>query len=134
MLTIVPFEKLIDSRVMHLNPNFQYSSDAIGGADTDLIAGDLMVDFKSSKKDEVQVHDLDQLFGYYLLACNQRKIDSAFPPINRVGLYLSRFSHLAIWDTTMSTDHPQFGEMSKWFIATAEAKYARPLKSANAAF
>jgi hypothetical protein len=130
MLDIVPFKSLLHSEVVLLNPNFKESSQLVGGADTDLIAGDLMVDFKVSAKDEMSVRDLDQLLGYYLLARNQRRLDSTFPEINRVALYFCRHGYLWVVDTTTWTEHPDFTAIEKWFYERAREDERRRTEDA----
>ena len=50
LLAIVPFGDLLHDKVLLLNPTFGQASSMVGGADGDLIAGDLLVDFKTTKK------------------------------------------------------------------------------------
>jgi hypothetical protein len=120
LISIVPFDELINQESMFLNPTFKESSTIVGGADTDLITGDLLVDFKTTKKCEMQASNLDQLLGYFLLARNQRNMDKSYPPINRLGLYYSRHGHLWSMESTEWTNHPQFQEIEKWFIERAK--------------
>jgi hypothetical protein len=49
LLKAVPFDRLIDRKVMLLNPTFGEASLLVGGADADLIAGDMLIDFKTTK-------------------------------------------------------------------------------------
>jgi hypothetical protein len=121
MLDIVPFDKLLHSETLFLNPRFKESSQIVGGADADLIAGDLLVDFKVTKKRGMTVEDLDELFGYYLLARNERHVDSRFPEIKRVAFYFCRHCYLWVLDVTTWTDHPQFSEIEKWFFDRAKS-------------
>jgi hypothetical protein len=120
MLAIVPFDVLLHKEVLLLNPTFKDSSLLVGGADTDLIAGDLLVDFKTTKRSEMQVGDLDQLLGYYLLARNQRRTDPTFPPINRLGLYYCRHGYLWSMDAAVWMNHPQFPDVEEWFFRRAK--------------
>jgi len=121
LLAVVPFDSLIDHKVMMLNPTFKETSQLIdGGADADLISGDMLVDFKTTKKGEMSAADLNQLFGYYLLARHQRQIDSTFPTINRLAFYFCRHGHLWIQNTTTWTAHPQFAEIEEWFFQRAK--------------
>jgi hypothetical protein len=120
MISIVPFDELINKQSMLLNPTFKESSTIIGGADTDLITGELLVDFKTTKKCEMRASNLDQLLGYLLLARNQRNMDKSFPPINRLGLYYSRHGYLWSMDSSEWTNHPRFPEIEKWFLMRAK--------------
>lgn len=118
MLAIVPFDAWAESTLI-LNPTFGEASRKIGGADCDLLAGDLLVDFKTTKEGLVAVQSLDQLLGYYLLTRNERTRNPSFPEIKRLGLYFARYGFL--WERPVSqwVDHPQFEEIENWFVATA---------------
>jgi hypothetical protein len=120
LLSIVPFDSLLHSKVMLLNPSFGETSVLLGGADTDLITGDLLVDFKTTKASEMPVAHLDQLLGYYLLARHRRRSDPTFPVINRLALYFARHGFLWVQEATTWTDHPQFLEVEEWFFKRAK--------------
>jgi hypothetical protein len=120
VLEIVPFESLLHSELLILNPDFKQSSKLVGNADADLIAGDLLVDFKVTKADIVKEEYWDQLLGYYLLARNQRRLDPTFPEIKRVAIYFSRHAYLWSVDATAWTNHPQFKEVEQWFFIRAK--------------
>jgi hypothetical protein len=119
MLAVVPFDSLLRSDVVLLNPHFGESSELVGGADVDLIAGDVLVDFKTTKKGEVAARDLDQLLGYYLLARNQHRVDTGFPEIRQVGLYYCRHGSLWVLDVSTWVTHPEFVQIEEWFFARA---------------
>ncbi len=116
MLAIVPFESLLEPKVVLLNPDFKESSELVRGADTDLIAGDILIDFKVTKKGEVAARDLDQLLGYYMLARNQRRLDGAYPEIRRTALYFCRHACLRVLDVSTWLACPQFAQIEKWFF------------------
>ncbi len=120
LLAVVPFPALLNDRLMLLNPIFGESSHLVGGADTDLIAGDLLVDFKTVKEAKIRTDYLDQLLGYFLLARRERRHDPTFPEVRRVGLYFARHAHLWVMDTTTWTDHPEFSEIEEWFFEAAQ--------------
>ncbi|MFJ5104726.1 hypothetical protein [Streptomyces sp. NPDC088554] len=75
----------------HSGPTFA-GSRAVGGADADLIAGGLLVDFKALK-DPVRLAPsaVYQLAGYALLDFEDRF------GLDRVGLYLTRSGQLITW-------------------------------------
>lgn len=120
LLAIVPFGELLHDKLLLLNPNFGETSNLVGGADADLITGDLLVDFKVTKKGEMNVKDLDQLLGYFLMARHHRREDAKFPEIKRVALYFCRHTHL--WELDVSTwiEHPEFPEIEEWFFNRAK--------------
>jgi len=116
MLAVVPFDSLLHEETLILNPTFGDSSNLVGGADADLISGDMLAEFKTTKQGKVKLGYLDQLFGYYLLARNQKRIDSTFPAINQVGVYFCRHGYLWILKTIAWAEHPQFPEIERWFF------------------
>ena len=128
MLAVVPFADLLHSKQLLLNPNFGDTSLLVGGADTDMIAGDLLVDFKTTMKDETDGGHLDQILGYLLLARKQRSIDPNFPVINRVGIYYCRHGYLLAFDATTWTTHPKFLELEHWFFQLAAEVVAKSVK------
>jgi hypothetical protein len=120
LLAIVPFDHLLHDKILHLNPTFGGSSLLVGGADADLITGDLLVDLKTTKAGEMQAVDLDQLLGYFLLARHERLVDPAFPEVRRLGLYFCRHGHLWSVDATTWTGNPLFAEVEEWFFEKAQ--------------
>lgn len=125
LLSIVPFDILLHKASLILNPNFRDSSLLVGGADTDLIAGNLLVDFKTTKKGEMAVGDLDQLLGYFLLARKQRQSDPGFPTIERLGLYFCRHGYLWTMEASVWTEHPEFLEIEQWFFKHAKEVFGQ---------
>ncbi len=126
LIAIVPFNALIHKEVLLLNPTFGDSSRIVGGADADLIVGNLLVDCKTTKKNEIRARDLDQLLGYYLLARNQRRTDSTFPAIDHLGLYYCRHGYLWTVETAVWTSHPRFSETEEWFFKRAREVFDSP--------
>ena len=126
MLHIVPWDALVKNEVVILNPTFGSSSKLVGGADGDLIAGDLLVDFKTTRKDAIDVTDLDQLLGYFLLSRHERKTDPDFPSIRRVGLYYARRGYLWLYPVSKWTGHPEFPSAEDWFVGNAALSDAQP--------
>ena len=120
MLDIVPYSSLLNDKLMLLNPDFEESSRLFGGADADLITGDLLVDFKVSKKAQIVTRQLNQLLGYYLLCRNQRRVDPKFPQVNKVALYFCRYAYLWILDAKMWLENPDFAEVERWFFKRAK--------------
>lgn len=125
LLAVVPWGELVHDKVLLLNPMFGESSSLVGGADTDLIAGDTLIDFKTTKTDEMKPEHLDQLLGYFLLARNEHCTGPTFPEIKRLGIYFSRHAHLWAQDVSLWTRHPDFPELEKWFFGHAKEVYGR---------
>ena len=129
MLDLVPFERLLDGgKPVLLNPTFGELSDLMGGADADLIAGDMLVEFKTTKKANISGRHMSQLLGYYLLArkCRDRGL-KPFPEIRRVGVYFSRYGELWTMKTEVWTSREEFGEVEEWFFRRAE-ELGRPVE------
>jgi hypothetical protein len=120
LLGVVPYEALVHPQIMRLNPTFGEASVLVGGADADLISGDMVVDFKATKASEMQSADLDQLLGYYFLARRARQLDSAFPVINRLAIYYCRHGFLWWRPTTTWEEHPEFLAIEEWFFERAK--------------
>jgi hypothetical protein len=119
MLAIAPFEMLLHDQVLLLNPTFGEASELVDGADADLICGDSLLECKTSKKGEVQTRDLDQLFGYFLLARQQRGTDGRFPDVRRVACYFARHAYLWPIDVRVWTWNPDFLNTEAWFFTRA---------------
>src|SRR5262249_38817271 len=117
---------LIHDKVLILNPTFGESSLLVGGSDADLISGELLLDFKATKKSEMAVANLDQLLGFFLLAHNHRRQDPTFPEIKRFGLYFCRHGHLWTQDVALWTDHPEFTALESWFFQHAREVFKSP--------
>jgi hypothetical protein len=126
LLAVVPFDELLNDKILLLNPTFGETSKLVGGTDADLITGEILVDFKATKRDSMQPEDLDQLFGYFLLARHQRQIDSTFPEIKRLAFYFCRHGYLWIADATNWTENPQFSEVEAWFFKRAKEVFGNP--------
>lgn len=120
MLAVVPFGSLLGKKMIHLNPTFGEASHAVGGADADMIVGDMLVELKASKQDKVRAEDLDQLLGYFLLTRRAHRANRRFPVIRRLSLYYARFAYLATFEVTTWTEHPLFLETEEWFFDRAE--------------
>ncbi len=120
LLALVPFSELLHDKTLLLNPDFPEASHFVGGADADLIAGDMLVDFKTTKSRRVEANYLDELLGYYLLARRQHQADPTFPAINSLALYFCRQGYLLPWDATLWAENPQFVETEQWFFNRAK--------------
>ncbi len=119
LLGCVPFDQLVSPGAMLLNPIFGSASLLVGGADADLITGDLLVDFKVTIRGRVDPGHLDQVAGYLLLAREQRRLDPAAPEVRRVGVYYARQGYLWTADAEEWTGRPGFAEFEAWFIGRA---------------
>lgn len=97
---------LLASRPLVLNPTFAGSAD-VGGADADIIAGDSLIDFKSTiKARPVGGQDLYQLLGYACLDYTDEY------RIRSVGLSVLRRDALREWDLEELTEAASGGKTS----------------------
>ena len=124
LLAIAPLDKFTNGRPLVLNPDFGESSRSIGGADVDLIVGQMMLDIKTTTATSCKSIWLDQLFGYFLLARIERDRLNTFPEISSAGIYFARHGHLLLFDTTVWTTHPDFAAAESWFRTS---DYCKPI-------
>lgn len=120
LLAIAPFDDLVHQGPIFLNPLFGETGARVGGADADLISGDMLIDIKTTRFDNVKKEYLNQLLGYFLLARRQHAIDPLFPVPRRFGIYYSRYGYLYSFDAIAWIDHPRFLKIEQWFLARIE--------------
>jgi hypothetical protein len=119
LLANVPWGIFSRSQPIWLNPTFEQAATLVGGADTDLIAGDMLIEVKTVSKQCVAAENIDQLLGYFLLARNERLHQPSFPEINRLGIYFSRHGYLWNWNVKAMRESPEFLALEKWFLNEA---------------
>ncbi len=119
LLAIVPYDALSDASAMLLNPTFGSFSTVVGGADADLISGDLLVELKTTKTADLKREMVRQLLVYFILAQRAQAEDRMFPEVRRFGVYFSRHGHL--WERPIGsiTGHPRYRETEDWLIRFA---------------
>lgn len=117
LLDITPIKSITGGKPLLLNPNFGRSGAIVGGADADAICGDLLIDFKVTKKSVIDPQHLNQLLGYFFLARHHRHDNAKFPIINRIAIYFARHGHLWVQDTKVWTSQPEFHDCEKWFLS-----------------
>jgi hypothetical protein len=116
---VVPFERFVTPKPVLLNPTFGEASHAVGGADADMIAGDLLLDLKVTSRAKVGAEHLNQLVGYFLLSREHRQSVPTAPEVRRLGLYYARYGYLWLADAAAWTKQPGFPELERWFFAHA---------------
>jgi hypothetical protein len=89
-----------------------------------------MIDVKVRQKNEIDVRDLDQLLGYFLLARDRRRSDRMFPAIEEVAIYFARQAHLWRMPTSFWTEQPDFPRVEIEFFERAR-DYVRKSMSAK---
>jgi hypothetical protein len=78
-------------RQCYLNPSFGKSSIDLGGADTDLIIDDKLIDIKTTKEFKFRPAYFRQLIGYYILNIREKNM---YGIIKTLGIYYSRHGFL----------------------------------------
>lgn len=122
------FEELGDR--VELNPKFAWG-DKIGGADGDILVGDCLIEFKTTKKLSVTGNYLRQLAGYAALdhlgrsegqECTDR------PAIARVSIYFARFNKLT--ELTLDELFPDggFTKFCDEFVAEQKEPFSQRMK------
>jgi hypothetical protein len=117
MLEHAPFDELMTSGPLFLNPSFGRYSHAVHGADADLVVADMLIDIKTTQEMKAPLEHLRQLCGYFLLARAFRKDDSSFPEITRLGIYFPRFGHVWSFPAVWLTSQLRFPETEAWFLS-----------------
>ena len=90
------FNVLTKENVIYYNPTFGICSQAVGGADADIVIGDTLIDFKSTKYLDSIENDFKQLVGYYLFS----KVVNNPNNINKICLYFSRYGKFVEYEFT----------------------------------
>jgi|SRR5882724_8531034 len=119
LVAILPWKALGSGEALWLNPNFADQSTRVGGADADIIMGDLLLDLKVVTKCSPR-RDLRQLIGYLLLARAAVRDDPTFPTIARIGVYYARHGHLWTVPASDFIAHPAFRSVEKRFFVKAD--------------
>ncbi len=116
LLAVVPFERFTTATPLQLNPRFGAAGNAVGGADADVIAGDLLLDLKVTSPAKVDPGHVDQLVGYLLLSRELRRTVPEAPEVRRLGLYYARYGYMWETDAAAWTERPGFAELEAWFF------------------
>ncbi len=94
-----PSWRFAPRKICLLNPCFVASGE-VGGADADLVIDNMLVDFKTTKRNSVDTDDFLQLLGYAALARQGgfiagNKVHSI--QIEEIAMYFARYGVLARW-------------------------------------
>ena len=98
LLAHAPVADMLGEGPVALNPSFGTASLAAGGADADIVIGDLLVDVKTTRKCLIERDISRQLMGYMLLSRVGHVDDSRVPLVRRIGVYFARFAHLFVFE------------------------------------
>lgn len=109
------------SKVSLLNPTFGKASRLVGGADSDILIDDQLIEIKTVQKFELQPHFYRQLIGYVVLnelsAIGDLKPQ---PKINTAGIYYSRHGFLFSFRIDELIKQDSFKKFVDWFRQRAE--------------
>ncbi|OKH34379.1 hypothetical protein NIES2101_39015 [Calothrix sp. HK-06] len=101
-----------------INPGFGIASASVGGADADLILGDLLVEIKVTKDFKLKPEYFDQLIGYYTLSVLNQKYEYGHYDsyeIKRIGIYFARHGYLHIMNIEDIVNPATFPSFLEWF-------------------
>lgn len=126
---LVNLYSLVDSEIFGaldtivLNPTFGMASQLVGGADADLIADDMIIEIKTTKKLQLTRDVFNQLVGYYILH-KMGGIDG-LPrrhKINTIGIYFSRFGCYHTISVKDIINRKTFDSFLVWFKKRIERR------------
>lgn len=127
LIAVVDPNQFKTSAPIFLNPVFGMASAMLGGADADLIIGDLLIDVKTIKNFELDLDSFHQLVAYFTLSVLNGSYERGqhdYYHIKRVGIYFSRYGHLHTMNIEDIVDAARFPEFLKWFENRARGKAA----------
>lgn len=124
LIAIVTEQTFRPNQLCLLDPTFGMASALVGGADTDLVIDDTLIDIKTTKDPTLQRAYLNQLIGYYFLYL-LGGIDGAPEKhrINNLGIYFSRYGRLFTFPVNVIASEQVISDFSRWFVARAEQEY-----------
>ncbi|MCK6639428.1 MAG: hypothetical protein L6Q81_05030 [Bacteroidia bacterium] len=128
-------EHFVGKNRVILNPYFGHASTLVGGADSDIIIDNMLIDIKTTKNLTLERDHLNQLIGYYLLSRIGGILDNPKAKrIDTLALYYSRFGLLYKFPVTDLGTEEIILECEKWFYDHANqfmcnGKFEEYLKS-----
>lgn len=123
LISIVNSNMFQAKRICLLNPNFEYSY-LVGGADSDLVVDDILIDIKTTKTLELSRSNFNQLIGYYALY-KMGGIEGMPPKsyIKHLGIYFSRYGYLYLINVQDIIDETKFSNFLEWFKQRATKQH-----------
>jgi hypothetical protein len=120
LYNLIDFEIFAAHDRIFLNPHFNVGSKRVRGADADLIIGDTLIDFKTTKHPKITLEMVRQLVGYSLL-CNKFGIggydsEKFMQTINKVGIYFARAGELFIVELSDIIDETNEKTILNWIL------------------
>ena len=81
---------------VYLKPTFGTGSVIVGGASTDIIHNNTIINIKTTENPQFTSQDMTELIGYYMLSKIQNEFDGNKFNIKNVGIYFARYGKLEI--------------------------------------
>ena len=122
LVKVIPAGDFKTKKICVLNPTFGEASKLVGGADADVILGDMLIEIKTVMKCRLLSKYLHQLVGYYCLYRIGGVIGvPANRPLRRLGVYFARHGYLYTMPLKECWKDSDFSEFLKWFEASIRA-------------
>ena len=117
LIQLIPNEFRNNKQKWFLNPTFGNASRLVGGADADLIVGDILIDIKVTKKFDLTRPIFNQVLGYYLLSLmgginGNKRIQE----VRKVGVYFARHGFLLTLPISQFADKKKISTIKLEFI------------------
>lgn len=125
LLDLVPADLYAMQEICLLNPTFGIGSQLVGGADVDIVIDDAIIDIKTIQNPRGKQREwFNQVIGYYLLSRLGGITGMARShTIQRVGIYLSRYGVLCLFDLEEILADIDIESFSEWFVQRAEQEF-----------
>ena len=123
---IVPWDVFMGPELAIIHPEFGEGARLCGGADGDLILGDLLIDIKTTERCSIGIEVIRQVVTYALL-CNRFGINGVEDPptIRRVGVYLARIGRLDVFDLDERLVNGAEAEIVEYLVSRSRAFLSR---------
>jgi hypothetical protein len=125
LLDLVPADLYAMQEICLLNPTFGIELQLVGGADVDIVIDDAIIDIKTIRKPlGKQRESFNQVMGYYLLSRIGGITGTAQShTIKRVGMYLSRYGVLRLFDLKPILADINIESFTDWLVQRAEQEF-----------
>jgi hypothetical protein len=122
LIAIVDPNQFKSTAQVFINPVFGIASASVGGADADLIIGDLLIEIKVTKEFEFKREYFNQSIGYYILSVLNQKYEQGHYDsydIKRIGVYFARHGYLHVMNVDDIVNPAQFPAFLEWLESRA---------------
>jgi hypothetical protein len=130
LISLVQPEMFKAKNMCALNPDFGRASELVGGADSDIIIDDALIEIKTSKHFRVERSYFNQLVGYYVLfRIGGIEGVPEGHQIKRLGIYFSRYGYLWLFDVSAVIKEKELSGFIRWFKKRAKQDYDPIIKT-----